>query len=141
MTSCPEAMGWGFGNLKKTVSWNLSLDEASRFSELAEARPVVCGAVSHVVGSDGKVRIERNCVSLSVLMSKNLKLKKVNKSFVLEQKKKRAVSVSRVFGFLYAYEHYERFMHVNILVVFLDMNILQFWHKPRFTRMLRDSVI
>ena len=23
------------------------------------------------------------------------------------------------FGFLYAYEHYERFMHVNILVVFL----------------------
>ena len=38
----------------------------------------------HVVGSDGKVSIERNCVSLSLLMSKNLKLKKVIKSFIPE---------------------------------------------------------
>ena len=38
----------------------------------------------HVVGSDGKVSIERNCFSLSLFMSKNLKLKKVNKSFVPE---------------------------------------------------------
>ena len=44
-------------------------------------------------------------------MSKNLKLKKVNKSLVF-------------FGFLYAYEHYERFMHVNILVIFLDVDML-----------------
>ncbi len=36
----------------------------------------------HVVDSDGKVKIERNCLSL--LMSKNLKLKKVIKSFVPE---------------------------------------------------------
>ena len=39
---------------------------------------------AHVVDSDGKVRIERNCVCLSLLMLKNLKLKKVNKSFVPE---------------------------------------------------------
>ena len=48
-------------------------------------------------------------------MSENLKLKKVNKSFVPEPRK--SSSVSSVFGFLYAYEHYERFMHVNILAV------------------------
>ena len=28
---------------KKTESWDSTLDEASRFSELADARPVVCG--------------------------------------------------------------------------------------------------
>ena len=28
---------------KKAVSWDWDLDEASQFSELAEARPVVCG--------------------------------------------------------------------------------------------------
>ena len=32
-----------FGIWKKTVSWDLGLDEASRFSELTEARLVVCG--------------------------------------------------------------------------------------------------
>ena len=31
-----------FGDLKKTVSRDSSLEEARRFSELAEARPVVC---------------------------------------------------------------------------------------------------
>ena len=54
-------------------------------------------------------------------MSENLKLKKVNKSFVPE---KRVVSVSDS----NAYEHYKRFMHVNILVVFLDLYILQSWN-------------
>ena len=53
---------------KKTVKWDSSLEKGSWFSELAEARPVVCS------GSDGKVRIERNSLSLSLFMSKNLKL-------------------------------------------------------------------
>ena len=52
-------------------------------------------------------------------MSENLKLKKVNKSFV-------PAPISSIFGFLYAYEHYERFMHVNILVDLMDpLYILQ----------------
>ena len=38
-------------------------------------------------------------------MSKHLKLKKVNKSFVPEP-------ISSVFGFLYAYEHYEHSMNI-----------------------------
>ena len=54
-------------------------------------------------------------------MSENLKLKKVNKSFVPEPRK--SSSVSSIFGFLYSYEDYKRSMHVNILVVFLDINV------------------
>ena len=67
-------------------------DEASWFSELAEARPVVCGGVPHVVGSDGKVSIERNCVCFSLLRSKNLKLKKLNKNFVPGPRESSSVS-------------------------------------------------
>ena len=52
-------------------------------------------------------------------MSKNLKLKKVIKSFVPEP-------ISSIFGFLYVYEHYERFIHVNILVIFLDRYVKLF---------------
>ena len=54
-------------------------------------------------------------------MSKNYKLKKVIKSFVPE-------GISCFFGFLYAYEHYERFKHVKILVVFLDLYVT---YSPR----------
>ena len=100
ITSCPEAMGWGFGDLEKTVSWDLDLDEASWFSELAEARPV--GAygmparwLSQWVQSwrcTNSQRIKKLCVSL--LMSENLKLKRVNQSFVPEARKS---SVFRVF--------------------------------------------
>ena len=35
---------WGFWDLKKkAVSWDLNSERESRFSELAETRPVVCG--------------------------------------------------------------------------------------------------
>ena len=61
-------------------------------------------------------------------MSKNLKLKKVIKSFVPEPRK--SSSVLSVFGFLYAYEHYEcciymYITHIRVLVVFLDVDMLQ----------------
>ena len=114
---------------KKTVSWDSTLDEGSRFSELAEARPVVCGEVLHVVGSDGKVSIERNCVcvcvslslSLSLLVSINLKLKKVIKSFVPEP--------ISCFSDSCAYEHYEHsilwtFFTYSYLGRILDVDIL-----------------
>ena len=58
------------------------LAEGRRFSELAEARPVVCGRAAR-----GGVRWKsqhRKKLCFSLLMSKNLKLKKVNKSFVPE---------------------------------------------------------
>ena len=108
MTLCPKAMGWGFWNLKKTVSWDSTLEEGSWFSG------VRWGETSSL-RRDGEVSIVRNCLSL--FMSKNLKLKKVIKKF-------RTWTNFVFFGFLYAYEHYERFMHVNILVVFLDVGML-----------------
>ena len=68
MTSCPEATSWGFGDLKKkAVSWDSSLEEEGWF--LGSTK---CAARL----------LEKLC--LSILMSKNVKLKKVNKSFVPE---------------------------------------------------------
>ena len=46
----------------------------------------------------------------------------IRKGSVPEPRK--SSSVSGVFGFLYAYEHYECFMYENILVVFLDVDML-----------------
>ena len=42
MMSFPEAL-WILEFEKKTVSWDLNSERKSRLSELAEARPVVCG--------------------------------------------------------------------------------------------------
>ena len=67
-------------------------------------------------------------VSLSLLMSKNLKLKKVNKSFVPEPISCFSDSYmcyELCERFLYPYE-YAYFMHVNILVVFLDLFMLHY---------------
>ena len=80
MTSCPEATSWGFWDLKKKktvsrdlnseqVSWNSSLEEGSQRDQLGSTK---CAA--HL--------LKKLCLSL--LMPKNLKLKKVNKSFVTE---------------------------------------------------------
>ena len=103
MTSCPEAMGWGFWNLKKKQWVEIRCKRKEvHFPELTEVEPVVCGGVPHVVGSDGKVSILRNCASLSS-SRKTLNSKKVNKSFV-PGPKKRVVSVS-CFSDSYVYEH------------------------------------
>ena len=107
---------WGLK--KKTVGWDSTLEEGSRFSELAEARPVVCGGVPHVVGSNGKVSKKKLCLSL--LMLKNLKLKKVIKSFVPEPKK-RIVSIS-YFSDSYVYEHLRTFS-VSVWICLFHMFI------------------
>ena len=81
MALCPEELRiWG---ICKKNNWDSMLEEGKRFLELAKARPVGVYEMCHTWwGSDGKVSIERNCLFL--LMSKNLKLKKVIKSFVPE---------------------------------------------------------
>ena len=84
MDVMPGSGAEDFGNLKKKpVSWDLSLEEACRFSELAKDRPVVCGGGAARGGVRGKSQ-HRKKLCLSLLMSKNLKLKKVIKSFVPE---------------------------------------------------------
>ena len=86
MTSCPETIGWGFWNLKRTVSWDSTLKEGSWFSgsHRGQTSSLRRGATR------GGVRWKshhRKKLCLSLLMSKNLKLKKVIKSFVPEPKK------------------------------------------------------
>ena len=75
MTSCPEALRiLEFEKKKTTVSWDLNSERQSWDSSL-EARPVgVTKCVTRL--------LKRLCLSL--LMSKNIKLKKVLKSFVPE---------------------------------------------------------
>ena len=78
-----------FGDLKKSSELRLKL----RTWELifgARRGKTSWGLrnVPHVVGSDWKVSIERK-LCLSLLISKNLILKKVNKSFVPEPKESR----------------------------------------------------
>ena len=61
-------------------------------------RPVVCGGGPARGGLRWKSQ-DRKKLCLSLLMSKNLKLKKGNKKF-------RTWTNFGVFGFLYVYEHY-----------------------------------
>ena len=96
---------------KKADSWDLDLDEASRFLEFAEAKPVVCGGGTARGGVRWK-SLDRRKLRLSLLMSKNLKLKKVIKRFVPEQ-------ISCISEFPMSISR------VRILVVFLDLYILQ----------------
>ena len=91
MTSCPEAGLRILRFEKKAVSWDLNSEQESwdstlegrQFSELAEAILVVCGGVAARSGVRWKSQ-HRKKLCLSFLMPKNLKLKKVDKSFVPE---------------------------------------------------------
>ena len=85
MTSCPEAMDWGFWNLKKRVSWDSTLEVrllifgACQGQTSSLRQGAAWGGVWWKSQHKKKLRL-----SLSLLMSKTLKLKKVNKSFVPE---------------------------------------------------------
>ena len=102
MTSCPEAMGWGFWNLKKSIGWDSTLEEGSCFSGARRGQTSSFRRGAARGGVRWKSQ-QRKKLCLSHLMSKNLKLKKVNKSFVPEPKKE-SVSVS-CFSDSYFYEH------------------------------------
>ena len=98
MTACPEAMGWGFSNLKKTVSWDLDLNKASWFFgpgwgwssyELRDAHACWLSQWDESWWCTNSQHGKKLCLSL--FMSKNLKLKKVIKSFEPELKESRQV--------------------------------------------------
>ena len=127
LVSRRKRWGWRFWDLKKNSELRFGLGRSKSLFDLGEARPGVYGMPARWLNQwveswrcTNSQHSKKLCLSL--LMSGNLKLKKVNKSFVPEPRK--LSSVSSVFGFLYEYEHYERFMHVNILVVFLDVDML-----------------
>ena len=106
MTSCPEATSWGFWDLKKKkAELRFRLEECSRFLDQLEFTK--CAARGGV-GWKSKHRRE---LCLSVLMSKNFKLKKVNKSLVPEP-------ILCISGFpMYI-------SRIHISVVFFDVDML-----------------
>ena len=102
-TSCPEAMGWGFGVIFEKKSRVEICGWTKRVDFWTWARPAQLGLrdAPRVVGSDGRVSIVKIvCVSLSPRIE-NLKVKKVIKSFVPELKKVVCVS-----GFLCMWTFY-----------------------------------
>ena len=99
-----------FGSWKKTVNWDLNSERVSWDSSLQEgSRFLVLPRRDHLGSTKCAARLlsqwveswrctksqHRKKLCLSLLMSKNLKLKKVIKSFVPETK--RVVRVSRIF--------------------------------------------
>ena len=143
MMSCPEEMGWGFRDLKKkTVSWVLDLDGVSWFSEIAEAKPVwVYGMPARWLSQ----WVERwQCTNsqhskklfFSLPISENLKLKKVNKSFVPEP-----ISCFSD-SYAYAYKHYEHSMNLRTFHVFVDYDYVTapFWRVGGSYSYARDAI-
>ena len=73
MTSCPEAMGWEFGDFEKDVSWDSALGRASPDGGY--------GMHSAFVGADSTVSIVK-IVCLSLLVSKTKVKKLINVSYL-----------------------------------------------------------
>ena len=69
MTSYPEAMGWGFWDLIKTVSWDSTLEEGSWFSgaRRGQTSSLLRGTARGGVRWKSQHR-KKLCVSLSLLM-------------------------------------------------------------------------
>ena len=79
---------------KKTVSWDLNSEQQSWDSSLVEGGQFLVSPRRDQLGTTKCAARLLKKLCLSLLMSKNLKLKKVIKSFVPEP-------ILRVFGFLY----------------------------------------
>ena len=105
MTSYPEAMGWGFWVIFEKEQLVEIWNWAKRVDFWASAKPDQLGLrdAPRVAGSDGTISIVK-IVCLSLLVSKNLKVKKVIK--VSYHELPRVVSVSSVFPIP---------MHMNVL--------------------------
>ena len=89
-----DGMGF-FVILKKAVSWDLDIDEASWFFGPGRGQSSYgLGGAPHVVGSDGTVRIAK-IVCLSLLVLKTW-IKKGNKSFVSEPRESSLFRVFRI---------------------------------------------
>ena len=85
MTSYPEAIVLRILKFEKKGELRFGLGRSKSIFGVRRGQTSSLQWGPHVVRSDGKVSIERNCVSLSLslLMSKNLKLKRVIKDSYL----------------------------------------------------------
>ena len=121
MTSCTEALGGGFWNLKKKTELRFGLGRSKLIfgGRRGQTSRLRRGAARSGVRWKNQ---HRKKLCLSLLMSKNLKRKKVIKSFVPELKESHQ-SVSCISRFPM------NILHIHIFVVSLDVDIL---HKQRF---------
>ena len=114
MTSCPEAMGWEFGDFEKYASWNLTLGRATRARGLrpwSSADPYRdlggYGMRSTFVGSDSTVSSVR-IVSFSPRKAKVKKF--INVSFWTTESRQCfadfAASVY-LYSYMMAIQHYQ----------------------------------
>ena len=127
-----------FGIWKKAVSWDLNSERESWDSILEEGRWFLVSPRWDQLGSTKCAVCLLKKLCLSLLMSKNLKLKKINKSFVPEPILcfsdsymrmnicERFLYLYEYVYFTYMYEHYECCMYmyitrIHILVIFLDV--------------------
>ena len=106
MTSCPEAMGWGFC----VIFEKKQLVEIRTWAKRVDFR--IWTRPSHLVGLDGTVTIEK-IVSISPRVKKP-KSQEGSKSFVPEQ---RESSVFRVFRDSYERFTYPYISHIRIMAI------------------------
>ena len=118
-----KAVSWDLNSERE--SWDLGLDEANRFSEFAEARPVVCSG-GRTWWSEMKKSAQKEIVSLSVLMSNNLKLKKVIKFFIPELKKRVVFRVFRIPICLWTFVNVFR-IRMNMSISRVCILVVYFW--------------
>ena len=113
-----------FGDLKKKVSWDLNSERKYWDSSLEESRRFLVSPRGHQLGSTKCAARLLKKLCLSLLISKNLNLKKVIKGFVPEPKKSRRVF--RVFRIpirvwkLWTFYEHMYISRVRILVDFVD---------------------
>ena len=114
MTSCTGSVRGGFGEIwEKSVGWVTGLEEDGWLSG-----PHVMG-----VGADGKVSIERLC--LSPYVEKPL-ISKVIKSFVPELRSRKSFLCFRIPMFYVICVRYEHYMYVSQIHVWVCYTFLYF---------------
>ena len=117
---------WGI--LKKSVSWVLPREKTVGFRLLAEARPVALWRVPHVLGGgDGKVIIERLCISLPYVETFN---SKVIKGFVPELRSRYVFFVFR--------DSYVLCIYVMNIVCTFRVSVSWVWYTLSHTYVIKN---
>ena len=143
MTSCLEAMGWEFWwFLRKAVSWDLNLGEASPVEGYGWAARLLgqwveiglwAGQFSWGLTEERcrNSQHSKKCISLSLSSCRKTKSQKVNKRFVPELKK-----VDSVSGFLCIWTFY-----VSVYFTHSYMYMLHFDHTTKWDIHNPESVL
>ena len=126
---------------KKAVSWDSTLEEGGRFviwvrpDQLGVYRMPACWLSQWVESWQWMNSQHSKKLCLSLLMSENLKLKKVNKSFVPEPRKSSVFCVFQIPMRMNTYEH-----SMNICTFHISISWLCYKVKRMFLFLLKTGV-